>query len=178
MSINWSILHEGDVFFTADKSPLSWIIRKFTNSPVSHVGQLIRPYSGSKLFYRVEMVQDWTKKQDLKITNPLNEKEIVSIKRPMYAYKTEDARFKFRHRMIQWHEKFTISYDMDELFSHIPWVGSKEDKDKTKKICSRLVYQNLIIDGCPIANPSFEKAVTPDDLYNSELLREVEGWKV
>lgn len=177
MAINYDVIREGDVFFTRDNSPLGVLIRWFTNSEVQHCGQLIKPL-GKKLFYKCEMGWDITKKQDLKF-NPIGSgKNIVSVKRPLFVYDNEETRLKFRNRMIKWHEELSISYDEAELLSHIPFIGSKKDKNKKKMICSRLVYVNLTTDGSRIKCNRLDDAVTPEDLYSSAWLTEVEGWKV
>jgi hypothetical protein len=81
--------------------------------------------------------------------------------------------------MIKWHERDTIGYDVFELLSHLPIVGSKKDRNKKSMICSRLVYVNLCLDGCrnEIETKDFNNAVTPNDLYNTRCLIEVDGWK-
>lgn len=179
--INLNVIREGDVFFTKTNSLVGNMIRLFRKSKVEHVGQFIKPYGG-KLVYRCEMVQDWLNDNDLKF-NPIKEDQIVSIKRPIGAYNTQYDRQLFRRRMIELKEGFTllgeprsvISYDMRELFS---FLSGKADKNKTAKICSRLVYDNLIEDGCNIKSDVFDHAIAPDNLFNSPLLQEVEGWKI
>jgi len=178
MAIDFTKIQEGDIFFYADKSIVGTLIRWATKSSVQHVGQFIRPYSCSKLFYRCEMVLDPFSKQDFKIANPIKEKDIIAVKRPMYAYKTEEDRSIFRHRMVQWHEKNTIGYDLQEFFSHTPILGSKKDKNDGKMICSRLVYANLCLDSTvKIETPELNKAVTPNDIYKLWCLTDVIGWK-
>ena len=178
MGIDWSKIQAGDIFFTANKSPLGALIRWATKSKVQHVGQFIQPYVGSTLFYRCEMVLDPFSKQDFKIANPIKEKEIIAIKRPMYAYKTDEDRAIFTHRMIKWHEKNTIGYDLGEFFSHTPILGSGDDKNKKKMICSRLVYVNLCLDSSiKVETEDLNKGVTPEDIYSLRCLTDVVGWR-
>lgn len=170
MKINYSVLREGDVFFTGGNDFLARLIRWATGSKVSHCGQLIKPYGGD-LFYKCEMGK-YKDGKDLKF-NPIKGNEIVSIKRPL-KYNKDKIHF-FRKRMLYWHEK--ITYDGLEFLSHIPVLGWKKDFDKEKMICSRLVFTNLVLMDVPIDCKKFRDAVTPDDLYRSPALFEVEGWK-
>jgi len=171
--INLDAIHEGDVFFTSSNTFMGNLIRLSTNSNVSHCGQFIKPYGG-KLLYALEMKRDLFSKQDMKLNKiPDN---IVCVRRPLGIYKTTSDRIKFRNRIIKWHEQLTIDYDDAEFLSHTPLFGSKEDKNKNKMICSRLVYLNLCIDGSEIKNSFYDNAVTPDDLYNNPWLEEVDGW--
>jgi len=169
--INFSLLKEGDVFFTAGDDIVGKLIRWATGGSVSHCGQLIKPYGGG-LFYKCEMVKGRGGK-DLKF-NPIVGNEIISIKRPV-QFNEEKSKL-FRQRMLQWHEK--ISYDYKEFFSFFPVVGSRKDVDKDKMICSRLVYNNLILMGVPLQTKKYDDAITPSDLFKSYFLEEVEGWQL
>lgn len=177
-NINFNLLREGDLFFTADKSLLSRIIQMITKSKVGHVGQLIKPLYGSDLFYGCEMTLDVFGDEDLRISAPLDLKSIVSIKRVNKNFKVYDEEWKrkaFRQRMVNFHQKQTFGYDIRELISGI---GGKKDRNKEDKICSRLIYESVITDGLTqLRSEQFDKYVTPGDLYNSSLFIEVEGWK-
>lgn len=177
MAINYYLLHEGDLFFTAPKDWLGRLIRFFSRGNVSHVGQLIKPYGG-KLLYKAEMSYNfWDKKSDFQI-NPIKENEIFSIKRPLGLYLDEDSRQRFRTGCLKWHEQTTLKYDIKELIEGIKIVlGLKAtDKDKYKMICSRAVYERMKLDGFPV-NKYYEQYVTPDNLYDNPLFVEVSGWK-
>lgn len=176
MALDLSKIQEGDIGFTSTNRIIGMIIKACTKSKVEHVFQFIKPFHGSRLLYRCEMVQDVTTKQDIKITNPLKEREIVSVKRPLYAYRSDNDRLTFKQRMINWHETATISYDTAELFSHLPWLGDKKDHNKRNMICSRLVYKNLCLDsGNKLKSHTFDETVTPSDLYSWDGLYEVPG---
>lgn len=179
MGIDYSKIREGDLFFCRGKDWLGKLIC-WASGDVSHVGQFIKPYGG-QLFYANEMGWNpFNHKEDLTISQPIDVKNIVSIKRPYKTYDTEDGRQIYRYRQINWHEKHTFQYDLLELFSDITrkWGKITPDPDKKKMICSRLTYTNLCLDKCPIQNTNFDKSVTPNDLFHSEWVAEVEGWQV
>lgn len=182
MKINESVLQTGDIFFTADRSLLSKAIRYFTKSKVSHCGQLMDTYKDGH-FYRVEMTKDFLGKEDFKVSVPitLEAKNIVSIKRVnkfCRVYTSETKRNIFKQRMINWHQKQVSEYDIRELLANLPVINKlAKDINKKDRICSRLVLDNLIIDGMDEVRLKFGELVTPDELFKCPYLVEVEGWR-
>jgi hypothetical protein len=183
MKINESVLQDGDIFFTAEKNIVSGLIRFFTKSKVSHCGQLMNTFNDGH-FYRVEMTKDFKGKEDFKISVPVTfrSKNIVSIKRVnkyCHVYDTEFKRNVFRDRMIAWHQKQLFGYDIKELLANLPIINKlAKDTNKKDKICSRLVLDNLVIDGMDEDRLKFGELVTPDELFKCPYLVEVEGWRL
>ena len=183
MKINESVLQDGDIFFTAEKNIVSWLVRFFTKSKVSHCGQLMDIFNDGH-FYRVEMTKDFMNKEDFKISVPVTfkPKSIVSIKRVnkyCHVYDTEFKRNVFKDRMIAWHQKQRFGYDIKELLANLPIINKlAKDTNKEDKICSRLVLDNLVIDGMDEVKLKFGELVTPDELYKCPYLVEVEGWRL
>jgi len=183
MKINESVLQDGDIFFTAENNIVSGLIRFFTKSKVSHCGQLMNTFNDGH-FYRVEMTKDFKGKEDFKISVPVTFKSesIVSIKRVnkyCHVYDTEIKRNIFRERMLNWHRKQEFGYDIKELLANLPIINKlAKDTNKKDKICSRLVLDNLIIDGMDEVKLKFGELVTPDELFKCPYLVEVEGWRL
>lgn len=183
MKINESVLQDGDIFFTAEKNIVSGLIRFFTKSKVSHCGQLMNTFNDGH-FYRVEMTKGFKGKEDFKISVPVTfrSKNIVSIKRVnkyCHVYDTEFKRNVFRDRMIAWHQKQRFGYDIKELLANLPIINKlAKDTNKKDKICSRLVLDNLVIDGMDEDRLKFGELVTPDELFKCPYLVEVEGWRL
>lgn len=183
MKINESVLQNGDIFFTANNSIISRAIRFFSKSKVSHCGQLSCAFDNTG-FYRIEMTKSFFDDVDFKISTPVTFKpeSIISIKRVnkyCHVYDTETKRNMFRDRMLNWHKKQEFEYDVRELLANLPVINKlAKDINKKDKICSRLVLDNLVIDGMEEIRTSFGELVTPGELYNCPYLVEVEGWKV
>jgi hypothetical protein len=184
--LNPDVLNIGDIVYVTGCDILGCITQWITGAP-THVGIVCDPYANG-LKYIAEMVRgqhirqvQQGSKSDL-MFNPFTDYDkkhskftaITSIKRhPLFiSAKTRTA---LSILLKTWKYNLTVKYDVPELLSFL-WGGKDPQPDTKHLICSRAVY--ALTKYCGVNWPdSFEKKVSPADLYNASCgWGEVIGW--
>lgn len=164
MRLNYEVLQTGDVYF----------VQKLGRVRCS---QIITPYGHrAPLLYGCEITTDITGVKKFNIVS-LSNKNIISIMRPSMAYNSKFNQIKLNMRMIDFKYLCATGSDVLDLINSMPCQPVGYDV-LTQDMSALLVYSNLVQEGEPIRNAKFDTKITVEDLYNHELLTEIENWRI